>query len=711
MKKSFYKNTFNLCISLLLVAASVLIGVPSAKAVDVGQNTALRQSVVDVNSGQVVNHIAGSLEGIGVPAGAIDINLSAHGWQRLVDNLDTSKKYFLPFATSNELEKAVESGYFYFDFVRPADTVTVDFAAGVSNPALLVAGQTTTFDVPTPAARLDTRSDSAFDAARKVTYNSVTLNLERQDCRHPIDLLTGLENTSLPANICNTVSWQETPVLLLTYEPIITFQGVARNNPARGLTANYARDFNSSIAGRVWQVSWTTNTAPAVQSPPIGESCPPTAHNQNTWLPLSTNNTQIVTGGAASAAPNSCQHGVQSATRTWDTQQDAICFDSQYYRQSGTREVNVRWSNVTCNPDPNPNCASGFARTPAGTCVSIAGTASVPQNINGAHFWGFVGGTVQGSEGTARLMCARAGAIKLFDFAGWMNGRKKPGKGCGKSDTDHVGYQFNGDVNQPSSVLNQANYSVNFSQGSDTNCLGWMQTALCAGYNYLVPTVTAVVENTTNAAAATPPANLSACPGDLNLAGNAWKSNTTYFANAMQGTGNNGSHQTVLASTLMPGTYPVSALAKQQLNCYQQSSYQQPIYDTNAPADQWTITQECTYDYYGGSSCYDVPVPPISGYDTFYSLYTLTTQLNCTEQTVTVLTGVTVQNCNNSGFDGPQMATYTTSVGNVCGNDSQPTYTCSPTIPNPCDLDPFAPGCFDPFGGFGGGGGFEMSIF
>lgn len=703
MKKIMHRSLNRSC-AWLCVFAVALIFVPTVQANDAAQNS-LRNSVVDVVTGQVVGHSAGALEGIGVPAGTADINLTAHGWQRLVDNIDTANKYFIPFATANELQQFTENvgaGRFYFDFVRPADTVNVDFSAGVSNAANLVTGQTTTYDVATPAGRLDTRSDTAFDAARVLRFNTVTLNMERNDCRHPIDMTTGLERTDLPRNICMLHSWQETPSLVLTYRPVITHNGIDINDPARSATATYARDFNSRISGRVWAVSWDApggQPVPPVQYPPVGEPCAPTAHNQRAWLPLSTNSSQILTGGAAGAAPNSCQHGVQSATRTWDTEQDAICFDSQYYRQSTTRETNIRWSGVTCNPAPG--CSAGFALTAAGTCVSLAGTASVSaSNVSGAHFWGFVGGSVQGSEGTARLVCARAGAIKLFDFAGWAYGRKKSG-GCGKADSDHVGYQFNGDPNQPASVLNQSNYSVNFSQGSDTNCLGWMQTALCAGYNYLIPTVTAVALNTTNAAAAAPPVGMAACPADLNLAGDAWKSNATYFANAMQGTGFSGSHQTVLASSLAPESYPVTALAKQQLNCYQQTSYQQPVYDYNAPADQWTLVPGTCYDdpYFGSICDPDTSMPPIVGYDTYYSLYTLTTQLNCTEQTVTVPTGVTVNNCNNTGYDGAQYATYTASAGNVCGNDTAPTYSCSPNFPDPCALDPFA--CFDP-GGFGG---------
>lgn len=667
-----------------------------------------RNSVLErIRSGEVITHAAGTVEGAGFPPTVTDVNLSAHGWQRVIDNSNQSNTIFIPFATPNELEKFVSSNaanQFYFDFVRPADTVSVDYSGGVSDPALLVVGQTITRNVPVPAGRLDTRSSAQYDATRILRFNDVTLNLQRNDCRHPIDYATGQENLNLPANICSLHSWTETPTLILTFKPTISFAGNNLIDPAFDTTGRAARDFNSRILSYEWTVTWEKDLAnvPAFDAGD-GGSCGGLADGATVWNTVTTNNTAIRTGVGAAAAPNSCADGVASAIFHWDTQRESICYDGQMSPTSSYRDTNTSWSNVVCVTSQPVGCGMGMAQAPNGKCVSIAGTNTYDA-ADSAVFYPFVGGTIQGIEGSALRSCAKSGAIIMHDFSGDYGGRKKPGKGCGKSDTYHANYVFSGDKNSAASVLNLGNYSVNWSQGKDTNCMGYMLGALCSGPNYLVPTVQTLATNVTDIALATPPANMPECPAGLNLAYNPYN-NPSYFATATTGKSPHGSHQLRTASSFDAGAYPVTVLAKQQLNCYQRTQFDAPNYNYNAPADQWITNTTC--DYYG---CMTESVPPSNGNTTYYSLYTLTTELFCREQpNVTEPTGRTVDNCNGTGRQGAEYRTYTASVGNQCGVDGPETLSCVP-VPDPNAGGGFGGGGAGGGGG-GGGGGFFDSEF
>ncbi len=420
-------------------------------------------------------------------------------------------------------------------------------------------------------------------------------------------------------------------------------------------------------------------------------------------------------------------YGVCSATCGGGTQsRSVLCVDTDGNVVADSNCTTTKpATSQSCNTQAcvSTDCGTGFAKDQNGVCRAVS--AITTAGGNSGSFWGFNGatGTVVDHEGTARRNCAMVGAAVMHDFAGDAYGRKKPGKSCGKSDTDHYRWAFYGDVNSVDSLLNLANYTVVWSARKDTNCLGYMRQVLCSGPNYLVPQVNTIVVNTTDASAATPPAGMSACPAGLDLSSpDPYSANPNFFAKANQNVTPTGSHQIISASSLDGRYTPV--LAKQELNCYQQKVVSQPVYDYNAPANQWTTQQVCMDLDWFGTFCYDVATPPVVGNTNYYSLYTINTPLYCKQTQVNnERTGNRVSNCNGTGRDGDEYRSYTASVGNVCGNDQNIVTSCvadpDPSTPDPteidwCAMDPYSPLCTGNWGGWiggGGGGFFYMALF
>jgi hypothetical protein len=229
---------------------------------------------------------------------------------------------------------------------------------------------------------------------------------------------------------------------------------------------------------------------------------------------------------------------------------------------------------AACNAEacPPTRCGLNEAHDSSGECQPLSSVAIVNGAALNALFWPFTraGGadTPDSVADSALKMCASVGLNALHDFGGFGYGNRKGGD-CGDSDSDFVNWQFRGNINNASSVLNMSNYAVNWSKGSDTNCMGYMQRALCSGPNYLIPTFTTPVANVTTAGEAALPDGGEWCPDDLDL--RTAYANTKYFATASQNyPAAPGSQKFTTASAKDPAGWN-AMLAKRELNCYQRT--------------------------------------------------------------------------------------------------------------------------------------------
>ncbi len=537
-------------------------------------------------------------DGLRLEPRAFNVVVSRFGRCRFLDS-GTNIEYFVPLGSDRDWRAFVENAptEVTLSFCRPTYSVTHDFG-GVA----LAPGERLT----NASGRLDlgdgTYTDTAlFSGVLHQTYSynlarsaalaeskANTVTFRRRDCRPNLSH-TG---ASRGGDVCSTHMWVETGNIDIAFIP-------PTGSPRDGAAAD-----------GVWSLTARPkNGGPPPISFPASRTCPPQLHNQRHWI-----NSTTQTRAADSAE---CPHGAGTALYQRTERLEYVCFDGVDEPTGGVSYTSWQFAGGQCAPAPQINCGPGYAKDSGGVCqpVSPVGLRGTPNALfYPAASMGWV-------EGSARYACAAGGFTRLHDFSGWADGRKKPGKGCGKSDTYHEVKTFVGNVSDDNSVLNLGNYPVTWTDGKDTNCMGYMTMALCSGPNYLTPSVTTLVADTTDSNAVAAPAGFDECPADLNLVGDWIANNANYFLTAKTYVGgSSGDHRLRTASEYTGGYTPV--IATQTLNCFKQSAWTTADYDYGAPADQWVSTWYC--DYFG---CYEYATPPIV-YQTHYSLHTVTTTLH-----------------------------------------------------------------------------------